>query len=236
MPSQDIKPGFSHQPEAPARGRRKILPRWRFGLVTGVVGFTAALLCSLGLAALVRGTWADTEPLMPASVEAGPVCHLYQMPGEGKQVRCAMLLPYSLDRVWQAVTDYDNYGDICSYVHAGDLTYDPNGTLHVEGSAQSILTRDIPFAADIHHEQMLDRYRTTWDQSSGDVLVNRGHWILTPTGPSETLLELTLEVQMRNIPTFILRNISMHRLPEVVRAVESRLRTNGPGKQWRGEG
>jgi ribosome-associated toxin RatA of RatAB toxin-antitoxin module len=143
-----------------------------------------------------------------------------------------MVLPYSLDQVWAAVTDYDNYGDICPYVHAGEVTHDPNGTCHIEGGAVSSVSGDIPFAADVRHEQLLDRYFTTWDQPSGNVLVNRGHWILTPEGRSDTLLELTLEVQMRNVPTFILRNISMHRLPEVVRAVEYRLRTNAAGKKW----
>jgi hypothetical protein len=201
-------------------------------LAAGVGASAAVLVAVVGLAAYVRGTWADGEARVPASVEAGPLCHLYDMPGEGKQVRCAMLLPYSLDRVWEAVTDYDNYGDICCYVHAADLTYDPNGTLRIEGSAQSAFGGTVPFAAEIRHEQQLDRYRTSWDQPSGDVLVNRGHWIVTPTGPSETLLELTLEVQMRKIPTFILRNISMYRLPHEVRAVEQRLRTNGPGKKW----
>jgi ribosome-associated toxin RatA of RatAB toxin-antitoxin module len=215
-----VMPSFSFYIRSALRA-----PRSTILCVVGVVG-------GLGLAAFVRGSWADSAPLMPASVQSGPVCHLYEMPREGKQVRCAMLLPYSLDQVWAAVTDYDNYGDICPYVHAAEVTHDPNGTCHIDGAAESSLSGDIHFAADVRHEQLLDRYSTTWDQPSGNVLVNRGHWILTPKGRSETLLELTLEVQMRNIPTFILRNISMHRLPEVVRAVEHRLRTKAAGKKW----
>jgi hypothetical protein len=143
-----------------------------------------------------------------------------------------MLLPYSMDQVWEAVTDYVNYGDICTYVRAGDITHDPNGTCHLEATAQSGLPGEIPFKANIGHEQLLNGYRTTWDEPSGEVLVNRGHWILTPRGPVETLVELTLEVEVRGVPTFVLRNLSMHRLPEVVRAVEKRLRTNGAGKKW----
>src|SRR5258708_18929705 len=100
------------------------------------------------------------------------------MPGEGKQVRCAMLLPYSMAQVWEAVADYVNYGDICTYVRAGDITHDPNGTCHLEATAQSGLPGEIPFKANIGHEQLLNGYRTTWDEPSGEVLVNRGHWIL----------------------------------------------------------
>src|SRR5438309_10043149 len=119
--------------------------------VVGVLG-------GLGLAAFVRGSWADSTPLMPASAQSGPVCHLYEMPGEGKQVRCAKLLPYSMEQVWAAVTDYDNYGDICPYVRAGEVTHDPDGVCHLEANAESSLTGRIPFGADVRHEQLLDRY------------------------------------------------------------------------------
>lgn len=204
--------------------------RWLLGLPFS--GAAVGLLALVALGAYVHGTWADAEPRMPASVAAGTVCHLYEMPGEGKQVRCALLLPYSLDQVWEAVTDYDNYGDICTYIHAADVTHDPNGTCHLDAAAQSGLAGQVPFAVELRHEQFLDHYQTTWDEASGDVLVNRGHWIVTPRGPTETLLELTLEVEVRGVPTFILRNLSMRRLPTVVRAVENRLRTNGTGKKW----
>jgi hypothetical protein len=189
-------------------------------------------LAAVATGAYVRGTWADVEPVTPSEVSSDPVCQLVEVPGEGKQVRCAMLLPYSLDQLWQAVTDYDNYGDICPYVRAGDVEHDPDGTCRLEARAETGLATGVPFRAEIGHEQMLNRYRTTWDEPSGDVLVNRGHWILTPRGPAETLVELTLEVQVRGVPTFILRNLSMRRLPAVVRALEQRLRTNSGGKKW----
>jgi hypothetical protein len=43
---------------------------------------------------------------------------------------------------------------------------------------------------------------------------------------------LSLEVQVRGIPTFILRNLSLHRLHQVVLAVEHRLGTGPTGKKW----
>jgi ribosome-associated toxin RatA of RatAB toxin-antitoxin module len=203
--------------------------RW---LCASAGAVAAALLAAVATGAYVRGTWADAEPVIPSEASSDPVCHVVEMPGEGKQVRCAMLLPYSLEQVWQAVTDYDNYGDICPYIRAGVVTHDPNGCCQLEAEVESGLAADVPFRAQIRHEQLLNRYQTTWDEPSGDVLVNRGHWILTPRGPAETLVELTLEVQVRGVPTFVLRNLSMRRLPAVVRAVEQRLRSNGAGKKW----
>jgi len=208
-------------------GRRKGLL-----LVFGVPCTAVAMPCCIALAAFVRGTWADSVPLMPASVEAGSVCHVYDMPGEGKQVRCAMLMPYSLDRIWEAVTDYDNFGDICECLRADEIVHDPNGTCYLEARVKSGLSGEVPCTMELHHEQLLDQYRTTWDQPSGDVLVDRGHWVLTPKGPSETLVELSVEVEVRGVPTFILRNLNLRRLPEVVHGLERHVRTNSKGKKW----
>jgi ribosome-associated toxin RatA of RatAB toxin-antitoxin module len=215
-------------PPAPKSSKRR-RRRWHSGSAAAIA---CALLAALVTGAYVRGTWADTAPVMPTNMSSGPVCQVLEMPGEGKQVRCAMLLPYSLEQIWEAVTDYDNYGDICPYIHEGTIAHDPNGTCRLEAKVETGLSAEVLFQAAIQHEQMLHRYQTTWDEPSGDVLVNRGHWILTPLGPVETLVELTLEVEVRGVPTFVLRNLSLRRLPAVVRAVEQRLRTNGVGRKW----
>jgi hypothetical protein len=51
-------------------------------------------------------------------------------------------------------------------------------------------------------------------------------------GQDETLLAISLEVQVRGVPTFLLRNLSRHRLCEVLRAVERRLREGPAGRPW----
>ena len=56
--------------------------------------------------------------------------------------------------------------------------------------------------------------------------------MLTPLGPRETLLEVSLEVQVRRVPTFVLRNLSLGRLREVGLAVARRMREGPSGKPW----
>jgi uncharacterized membrane protein len=188
-------------------------------------------LLLLGAGAYVRGTY-TREPRDPEIAGEGPTCAVCAAPGGGKEVRCAIRLAHPMDEVWKVVTDYDHFGDICPYLDAEAIRHDPAGTSRIEARAQSGLPGTIPFAVEMHYEQGLHQYTASWDQPDGNVLVNRGAWTLRPVGPSETLLILTLEVQMKNIPTFILRNISLHRLPRVVLAVEKRLREGTPGEPW----
>jgi hypothetical protein len=190
----------------------------------------ALLVAALG-AALVRGTWAEA-PRDPPGPAAGPACQVCPAPGGGKEVRCAARLPYPLDRVWEAVIDYDHYGDICECLHADEVRHEPDGRCLVAARARSLLAGEVPYAVELRHEQHLDEYAVSWDQPSGRVVVNRGGWLLRPAGPSETLVSLSLEVQVRGVPTFILRNLSLHRLREVVLAVEKRLRDGPSGKTW----
>jgi hypothetical protein len=191
----------------------------------------ASLLGAAG-AAFVRGTWADDAPRDPASTADGLVCQVCPAPGGGKEVRCATRLPYSLDRVWEVVTDYDHYGDICECLHADDVRHEPDGRCLVAARARSLLAGEVPFEAELRHEQNLDEYVISWDRPDGRVVVNRGRWLLLAAGPSQTLVSLSLEVQVRGVPTFVLRNLSLYRLREVVLAVERRLRDGPSGKTW----
>jgi hypothetical protein len=184
------------------------------------------------LALFVRGTWADTERRIPAGIEDGPLCYVHQDARGDKEVCCAIRLSAPMDEVWEAITDYEHFGDICSCVHADRVAYEPDGSCRLEARANSVSPGQMPFAVQMRHDQMLDQYSSCWDQPSGDVLVNRGRWTLTPLGPRETLVEVSLEVQVRRVPTFILRNLSLDRLREVGLAVARRMREGPAGKSW----
>jgi hypothetical protein len=203
--------------------------RWARRLAAPVVLLLLLVLTTLG--GWVRGTWADDMPRTPASVAEGPVCHVYE-DAVGKQVRCAIRLPFALDEVWAAITDYEHFGDICPYLHGTRIEQDPDGRCRLESRVESLPSGQIPFAVEMRHEQQLFQYVSCWDQADGNVLVNRGRWELTPLGPRETLLAVSMEVEVRGVPTFILRNISLERLPVVALAVSRRLETGPTNKEW----
>ncbi len=197
-----------------------------------IPGTLLGLVLLLVLAAFVRGTWADEAPRDPATVAEGPLTQVVRGPDGGKEVRCAVRLPFAVEEVWAAVTDYDNFGDICECIQAQMIHHEPDGTCRLEARARSGLPGTVPFAVDLRHERTLDRYLSSWDEAGGRVQVNRGRWELTPAGPRETLVALSLELEVEGVPTFVLRNLSLGRLREVVLGLERRLRTGSQGKPW----
>jgi hypothetical protein len=189
-------------------------------------------MAALTLVLFVRGTWADTERRIPTGIDDAPVCYVRQDASGEKEVCCAVRVAAPMDEVWEAITDYEHFGDICTCVHADRIAHEPDGRCRLEARANSISPGQIPFAVEMRHEQMLDQYVSSWDQSSGEVLVNRGRWVLTPLGPRETLLEVSMEVQVRRVPTFVVRNLSLGRLREVGLALARRMREGPSGKPW----
>jgi ribosome-associated toxin RatA of RatAB toxin-antitoxin module len=199
---------------APPRRRRK---RWLL-----VPAALLALVLAAAAVAYARGTWADTRPHDPASPADGPVSQVYQAPDGGKEVRCAVLLPYPREQVWKVVTDYEHYGDFLPYL--ADLEVTPaEGGCHMKGQAKSALPGWWPFEVDIRQEQTAERWSAGWDQPGDPVRVNKGGWVLTPAGEGQTLLVLHLETEARGTPTFLIRNVYLHRLKEVLRAVGRRV-------------
>jgi uncharacterized protein YndB with AHSA1/START domain len=192
--------------------------------------FIPLALLALGLLALlivyIRGTWATTQPHNPTSVSEGPVCQVFQNPKGGKAVRCAILLPYPRQRVWDVVTDYGHYSDFLPYLK--DTEAARKGDLwELRGQAASAVSGDWPFNITITEEKESVPWRVWWDNrpTQGAVAVNRGSWELTESSPNQTLLVLTLQAEVHSTPTFFLRNILLYRLKQVVRALEKRLQS-----------
>ena len=205
------------------------LRRRRRGLALTALVLGPLLLLTVG--AVARGTWADEEPRLPQRIEDGAICTVCQPPGQTKHVHCAMLMPYPMEEVWETITDYDHLGELCQCLQFDETVREPDGSCRLKAKAASGLPESVPFALEVRQEQSLNQYVSTWDQASGHVTVNRGSWMLTSKGPSLTLVELSVEVQMDHVPTFILRNLNLQRVADTVRGVDQRLRT-GTVKKW----
>lgn len=199
---------------APPRRRRKLWLLVPLALL--------ALVLAAGAVAYARGTWADTKPHDPAGPAEGPVSQVYQPPDGGKQVRAAVLLPYPREQVWQVVTDYPHYGDFLPYLADLEVTPTESGC-RMKGQAKSALPGWWPFEITVRQEQTDRAWSAGWDEAGDPVRVNKGGWELTPAGAGQTLLVLHLESEVRGTPTFLIRNVYLHRLKEVLRAVRRRV-------------
>src|SRR4051794_14215420 len=94
------------------------LPRIPGRIMRRLAGGLLVVLVILFAWGLLLGLRADTEPRIPASAADGIVCQVCQPPGEPVYARCAVILPYQLEEIWAVLTDYEQYGDICSSIHA----------------------------------------------------------------------------------------------------------------------
>jgi hypothetical protein len=189
------------------------------------------VLSGLVLIGYVRGSWADASPADPAP-GAAPVAQVLNTPERGKEVRASVLLPYPLDEVWDVVTDLEGLGDVCTSVRADRLTHRADGACRLEARARSVLAGEMPFAVEMRQQRGLFEYVCSWDGPGDGLPVNRGRWVLTPRGSRATAVSISMEVEVRGVPTFVIRNLSRGRLCDVLVGLERRLREGPSGKSW----
>jgi hypothetical protein len=221
-PTSAAQPPKPEQPTPPPRRVKK-----RF-LIPGIV---LGLIALLVVGAYVRGTWADTTPRDPVSVEDGIICQLYQTPEGHKPVRCAVLLDHPIDKVWKVLSNYSEWHEVFPTLASQPLTVQrgvPEGDGHfgghVSGVASSLLG-DWPFSIHVTEKLLPNERVISWTggKPNEDVRVIRGSFTLTPREGNKTLLVYSLEVELARYPNFLVRNVLLGRQPGVVRALRERL-------------
>lgn len=203
-------PASAPAPASPVRGPRRVRKRLAIPL-------SFALLTVLALLIIwIRGTWATTEPYDPQRSDEGIVTELVAV-GEARQVRCAVVVDRPLEDVWAAVTDYQHFPQIFPHVTRAETRTDGD-LVELDGT----LTTPIgawDFAARLHHAHSPERATVTWDDSGADLRVNRGSWVLTRLDQEHTLLVYTLEIELPNYPSFLVRTTLLAGQPRVIEAL-----------------
>src|SRR5207248_762559 len=149
------------------------------------LGSPLLLLLILAAIVLVRGTWADSEPLTPAAPEEGITSQLYESPDGRKVVRAAVVLNHTLESVWSRLTAFDRYPAMFPTVKAFRVDTGPPeraildvqtfwGVKHLEGH----MTRD-------DHP---DRHILTFEDLEGDAQVRVARFTLTRRPGGQTLV------------------------------------------------
>ena len=181
----------------------------------------AALLVLVLLAAIVRGTWADTLARNPSEPSEGVVRQLLLTPEGTKIVRCAQVLDHPLDTVWTTVTDYELFTEIFPTLRSSHVESTKDGIVRLTGEALAF-NSIWPFEIEIRHEVTPEKRIASWDgvpERNGKVQRLHGSWTLTPAGPNRTLLVYASEIEVRGYPNWFVRNVLLTRQPTVLRAV-----------------
>ena len=189
------------------------------------------LLVAVGF--FIRGTWADTQERDPSSIADSPVVQLLRKPNGNVVVRGAIRIDARPTEVWSVVTGYDQHSKFLPYISKVEATPRNDGRIKVAGVAHSRIWGDWPFdALTLHDASPADGlFTASWSEDNvDDFEVNRGAWGVKPIdrNQSQSLLTLTLQIELKKYPNFIVRNVLMDRLPSVLTAMrDETLRRKG---------
>jgi uncharacterized protein YndB with AHSA1/START domain len=191
-------------------------PRRRRLLIAPLV--LLGLLLAFLLWAFVRGTWSTTEIENPAAPEDGARSQLILRPDAHKHIRCARVVAAPPEKVWATVTAYDRFDRIFPYVSSVDSSLNRDGSTRLIGTVDAGWLGRYSFEAAVRHDVQPSRHVASWDQPGGGLDVNRGRWEVTPLPGGRALLVYELEVEVRQIPTFLVRALLLGPLRRVVEA------------------
>lgn len=181
------------------------------------------LLVGIAVAFYVRGVWADMEEKNPAGPEIGTVTQLLDRDGR-VEVRTSVVVNASPRDTWAVISDYPSHPNFVPYVARLTSLKKDDGRIFLDGVAHSSMWGEWPFQSLVtHHENERDGvYVAEWSEEDKDVFaVNRGRWHLKPIDKTQkqTLLAFSLQVELKQYPSFIVRNVIMDRVHTVVKAM-----------------
>jgi len=205
--------------------RRRV--RKRIWIPSALLG---VLLLSLGWL-WWRGTSAETVERNPASAADGAVTQLLSQEGR-TFVRSAIVVPAPPEAVWKVVTDYESHPQFIRYIAEQTSEKRDDGRVRLRGVARSRLWGDFPFQTDATHVEQPDQgeYAASWqEEGQAGFPVYRGGWTVKRLPDDQSLLTLTLQMEVQGYPSFLVRNILMDRVGTVVRSVRDEVARRSGG-------
>jgi hypothetical protein len=182
------------------------------------------LMIVVGVGFYVRGVWADTTERNPATADVGTITQLFRQPDGTVVVRCAIVIDAPPSATWGVVSGYDKHNEFMPYISKVEATKKDGGVVIVEGTAHSRIWGDWPFRSETTHRETpaAGEYSASWSEENKDVFkINRGSWKIVPNGSNknQTLLVFTLQIELKDYPDAIVRNVIMDRLHTILKAV-----------------
>jgi uncharacterized membrane protein len=168
-----------------------------------------------------RGTSAETAPRDPARAAEGPVTQLLTQDGR-TFVRCAIIVDAPPEDVWRVVTDFDSHPKFMPYIAELSQQKLEDGKVRLTGVARTHVWADWPFEIDVtlKEDPAKGEFSASWhEENKTDFAVNRGAWTLRPHQDKQTLVVFTKQAELSGYPNFLIRNIMMNRVDELLAAV-----------------
>lgn len=179
--------------------------------------FVIPLVLSLALAAgfvhtLLAALRVDAADVDPERPEDGVRTQLVSRAGR-VVVRASARLAVPPERVWAVVTGYERFGEVFPLLTGVEVAREPDGKVKLSGVAHTPLA-DVPFTTHVKHEEG-DVRRASWDEPSGRLAVNRGHWAVS-AAPGGSKLEYVIDLEITPFPPLAVRAMLLKLVPGVV--------------------
>lgn len=173
------------------------------------------------------GTAASSIEKNPQSVEQGTICQLIEEQTGEKSVRCAALLPHSLDDIWRVIVDYPAFTQVfktrlwnissMGSRNVNDSTVQISGVL-------SMAFVEIPFRTTVTHRRGSKEAVASWDQANAPITKNKGSWSVSAKGTSQSLLVYKLQFEYPPFPAPLVRNALLSQVPQLFELIEARIK------------
>jgi len=199
-------------PSTPRRLKKRVI------VPVAILGAMLVLFCVVW----VRGSFATSEERTPTSSAEGVWSQLWLSPDGRKVVRCSAVVDHPVGEVWKTVTDYENFEKVFPTLKSVKTATEPDGRRRLSCDVTSILGT-WPVNVRIRHQELPGKNVASWDEPSGDVVVNRGSWALYPAGPGQTRVVYTLDVEVRPFPDPLVRAVLLSRQKTIVEALKNHL-------------
>ena len=189
------------------------------------------LISAVGI--YLRGTWADSVEKTPSRPEEGTVTQLLKKPDGNVVVRCAVVVDARPQEVWAVIIDYEGHPKFLPYVSKVKASKQADGQFLIDGITHSSLWGDWPFQSLVTHTEKPEtmQYATHWNEVDKDLFkVSRGGWRVRAIEKSnqQSLLVFELQIELKDYPNFLVRNVVMDRLYTIVEAMrDEALRRKG---------
>lgn len=181
----------------------------------------AALFLSAALLAFIlvlRGSWASPEKEVPGP--GRPVTQIWLQPDGRKVVLGGLVVERPLDRVWSVVSGYADFPKVFPTIVKAESNVEPDGRHRLRADVEASWLGVWPVDILIRHDEKGDVRAASWDQPTGDILRNRGSWVLTKLDEGRTRVEYLLDVEIRRTPDWFVRAILRGRQKGILRALD----------------
>ncbi len=188
---------------------------WIPGLL--FLGMTSALVW-----AIIHGNWSPALP-EPTRSSEGVRCGYESLPDGGKAVKCAFVVDKPMRSVKGMITDYNRFDKLFPYLRSAKGIPQGGDQIRFVGTAHYTSYDSFDFEVLITHHEGLSDFTASWDSPSKYLAKNKGNWNLHYLDSQHTLVTYTLELQVKGIPSFIIRNLLIDQVPQVAEAAKKNI-------------